>query len=68
MVWVVPMAGVHRWKLEKAGESLAVALNEPLTLMTLKVLIQPAIGGGVVFTLEDHAGRSIGERRPSAPA
>jgi DNA-binding transcriptional LysR family regulator len=48
-------SGVYRWEFEKGRKSLAVAVNGPLTVDDVEVLIQAAIDGtGLAFTLEDH--------------
>jgi len=48
-------SGVYHWEFEKSRKSLAVAVNGPLTVDDVAVLIQAAIDGtGLAFTLEDH--------------
>jgi DNA-binding transcriptional LysR family regulator len=48
-------SGVYRWEFEKGRKSLAVAVNGPLTVDDVEVLIQAAIDGtGLAFTLEEH--------------
>jgi DNA-binding transcriptional LysR family regulator len=48
-------SGVYHWEFEKGRKSLAVAVNGPLTVDDVEVLIQAAIDGtGLAFTLEDH--------------
>lgn len=49
-------AGVYRWEFEKDGQSLAVAVNGPVTVDDPDVMLLTAIHGvGVAFTLESHA-------------
>jgi DNA-binding transcriptional LysR family regulator len=46
---------VYRWEFEKGRKSLAVAVNGPLTVDDVEILIQAAIDGtGLAFTLEEH--------------
>jgi DNA-binding transcriptional LysR family regulator len=48
-------AGVYRWEFDKGRQSLAVAVNGPLILDDVEVLIRAAFdGAGLAFTLEDH--------------
>jgi len=48
-------SGVYHWEFEKGRKSLAVAVNGPLAVDDVEVLIQAAIDGtGLAFTLEDH--------------
>ena len=48
-------SGVYHWEFEKGRKSLAVAVNGPLTVDDVEVLIQAAIDGtGLAFTLEEH--------------
>jgi DNA-binding transcriptional LysR family regulator len=53
-------SGVYRWEFEKGRKSLAVAVNGPLTVDDVEVLIQAAIDGtGLAFTLEEHVGAHL---------
>jgi len=48
-------SGVYHWEFEKGRKSLAFAVNGPLAVDDVEVLIQAAIDGtGLAFTLEDH--------------
>jgi DNA-binding transcriptional LysR family regulator len=49
-------AGLYRWEFDKGAQSLAVAVNGPLTVDDSSILIRAAIDGvGLAFTLEEHA-------------
>ena len=49
-------AGVYRWEFEKGGESLTVAVNGPLSVDNIDVLIRAAIDGvGLAFVAEVDA-------------
>ncbi len=49
-------AGVYRWEFEKDGESLTVAVNGPLCVDNIDVLIRAAIDGvGLAFVAEVDA-------------
>jgi len=48
-------AGVYHWEFDKGRKSLSVAVNGPLTVDDVDVLIRAAVDGvGLAFTLEDH--------------
>jgi DNA-binding transcriptional LysR family regulator len=48
-------AGVYHWEFDKHGKPLTVAVNGPLIVDDVEVLVQTAIGGvGLAFTLEEH--------------
>lgn len=48
--------GVYRWEFEKGKQSLAVAVEGPLTVDDVQILIRAAIDGiGLAFMLEAHA-------------
>ena len=48
-------AGVYRWEFDKGRKSLSVAVNGPLTVDDVDVLIRAALDGvGLAFALEDH--------------
>jgi len=48
-------AGVYHWEFDKGRKSLSVAVNGPLTLDDVDVLIRAVVDGvGLAFTLEDH--------------
>jgi DNA-binding transcriptional LysR family regulator len=49
-------AGVYRWEFDKGNQSLAVAVQGPLIVDDVELLIQAAIDGvGLAFMLEEHA-------------
>jgi DNA-binding transcriptional LysR family regulator len=49
-------AGVYRWEFDKGTSSLTVAVNGPLIVNDVEVMIRAAIDGvGLAFTLEEHA-------------
>jgi DNA-binding transcriptional LysR family regulator len=49
-------AGVYRWEFDKGHQSLAVAVQGPLTVDDVELLIRAAIdGAGLAFLLEAHA-------------
>jgi DNA-binding transcriptional LysR family regulator len=49
-------AGVYRWELDKGKQSLAVAVNGPLIVDNVELLIRAAVDGvGLAFMLEEHA-------------
>jgi DNA-binding transcriptional LysR family regulator len=49
-------AGVYRWEFDKGTQSLAVAVEGPLIVDGVELLIQAAIDGvGLAFMLEQHA-------------
>ncbi len=48
--------GEYRWEFEKGHRSLAVAVNGPIILDDVELMIHAAIDGvGLAFTMEDHA-------------
>jgi DNA-binding transcriptional LysR family regulator len=47
--------GVYRWEFDKGRQSLAVAVNGPIVVDDVEILIRAAMdGAGLAFTLEDH--------------
>jgi len=49
-------AGVYRWELDKGKQSLTVAVNGPLIVDDVEVMIRAAIDGvGLAFMSEEHA-------------
>jgi DNA-binding transcriptional LysR family regulator len=49
-------AGVYRWEFDKGNRSLVVAVNGPVIVDDVEVLIRTAIDGvGLAFTLDEHA-------------
>jgi DNA-binding transcriptional LysR family regulator len=49
-------AGVYRWEFDKGKQSLAVAVQGPLIVDDVELLIRAAIdGAGLAFMLEAHA-------------
>lgn len=49
------MSTIHQWEFEKGRKSLAVAVNGPLVVDDVEVMIQAAVDGtGLAFALEDH--------------
>jgi DNA-binding transcriptional LysR family regulator len=49
-------AGVYRWEFDKGSQSLAVAVQGPLIVDDVELMIQAAIdGAGLAFMLEEHA-------------
>jgi DNA-binding transcriptional LysR family regulator len=49
-------AGVYRRELDKGDQSLTVAVNGPLILDEVEIMIRAAIDGvGLAFLLEEHA-------------
>jgi DNA-binding transcriptional LysR family regulator len=49
-------AGVYRWEFDKGNQSLAVAVQGPLIVDDVELMIQAAIdGAGLAFMLEEHA-------------
>ena len=48
-------AGVYHWEFEKGRKSLAVAVDGPLVVDDVEVMIQAAVDGtGLAFALEEH--------------
>lgn len=48
-------AGVYHWEFDKGRKSLSVAVDEPLTVDDVDVLIRAAVDGvGLAFALEEH--------------
>src|SRR5579871_2558687 len=48
-------AGVYHWEFDKGRKSLSVAVNGPLTVDDVDVLIRAAVDGvGLAFALEEH--------------
>jgi DNA-binding transcriptional LysR family regulator len=48
--------GVYRWEFDRGAQSLAVAVNGPLTVDDTEIMIRAAIDGiGLAFTLEEHS-------------
>jgi DNA-binding transcriptional LysR family regulator len=48
-------AGVYRWEFDKGNQSLAVAVQGPLIVDDVELLIRAAIDGvGLAFMLEDR--------------
>ncbi|HZT77277.1 MAG TPA: LysR family transcriptional regulator [Vicinamibacterales bacterium] len=55
-------SGVYRWEFEKGPKSLAVAVNGPIIVDDVDVLIHAAVAGaGLAFTLEDHVAPQFAE-------
>jgi DNA-binding transcriptional LysR family regulator len=49
-------AGVYPWEFDKGKQSLAVAVNGPLTVDDVALMIHAAIdGAGLAYMLEEHA-------------
>lgn len=49
-------AGVYRWEFDKAKQSLTVAVNGPLIVDDVEIMIRAAIDGvGLAFLWEEHA-------------
>src|SRR5439155_25857570 len=49
-------AGVYRWEFDKGKQSLAVAVNGPLIVDDVEIMIRAAIDGvGLAFMSEEHA-------------
>src|SRR2546426_9257548 len=49
-------AGVYRWEFDKGKQSLTVAVNGPLIVDDVEIMIRAAIDGvGLAFMLEEHA-------------
>jgi len=49
-------AGVYRWEFEKGRKSLSIAVNGPLVVDDLEILIRAAVDSvGLAFMSEDHA-------------
>jgi DNA-binding transcriptional LysR family regulator len=49
-------SGLYRWEFEKDGQSLAVAVEGPLVVDDVDIMIRAAIdGAGLAFMLEAHA-------------
>jgi len=47
---------VYRWEFDKGNQSLAVAVQGPLLVDDVELLIRAAIDGvGLAFMLEEHA-------------
>ena len=50
-------AGLYRWEFEKGKKSVTVAVNGPLIVDDVEILIRAAIDGvGLAFMSEEHAG------------
>lgn len=50
-------AGIYRWEFDKGRQSLAVAVNGPLIVDDIEILIRAALDGvGLAFMSEEHAG------------
>jgi len=53
-------SGVYRWEFDKGKQSLAVAVQGPLIVDDVELMIQAAIDGvGLAFMLEEHAARHL---------
>jgi DNA-binding transcriptional LysR family regulator len=53
-------AGVYHWEFDKGRKSLSVAVNGPLTVDDVDVLVRAALDGvGLAFTLEDHVAAQL---------
>jgi len=49
-------AGLYRWEFDKGRKSLSVAVNGPLIVDDVEILIRAAVDGiGLAFDSEDHA-------------
>jgi DNA-binding transcriptional LysR family regulator len=49
-------AGVYRWEFDKGKQSLVIAVNGPVIVDDVEVLIRAALDGvGLAFALEQHA-------------
>lgn len=47
--------GVYRWEFDKGRQSLAVAVNGPIVVDDVDVMLRAVVdGAGLAFTLEDH--------------
>jgi DNA-binding transcriptional LysR family regulator len=47
---------VYRWEFDKGNQSLAVAVNGPLIVDDVEIMIRAAIDGvGLAFMSEEHA-------------
>jgi len=56
-------SGVYRWEFDKGKQSLAVAVEGPLVVDDVEVLIRAAIdGAGVAYMLEAHATKHLRSR------
>jgi DNA-binding transcriptional LysR family regulator len=53
-------AGVYRWEFDKGKKSLSVAVNGPLILDDVEIMIRAAIDGvGLAFMSEEHAAQHL---------
>jgi len=53
-------AGVYRWEFDKGKKSLSVAVNGPLIVDDVEILIGATVDGvGLAFVSEDHVARHI---------
>jgi DNA-binding transcriptional LysR family regulator len=53
-------AGVYRWELEKARKSLSVAVNGPLIVDDLELVISAAVDGiGLAYMSEEHGAEQL---------
>ena len=53
-------AGVYHWEFDKGRKSLSVAVNGPLTVDDVDVLIRAAVDGvGLAFALEEHVATQL---------
>src|SRR3989475_9562441 len=54
-------AGVYRWEFDKGRQSLTVAVNGPLIVDYVEMMVRAAIDGvGLAFMSEEHAARHVG--------
>jgi DNA-binding transcriptional LysR family regulator len=53
-------AGVYRWEFEKGRKSLSVAVNGPLIVDDLELVISAAVGGiGLAYMSEEHGAEHL---------
>ena len=53
-------AGVYHWEFDKGRKSLSVAVNGPLTVDDVDILIRAAVDGvGLAFALEEHVATQL---------
>ena len=56
-------AGVYRWEFDKGKKSLSVAVNGPLIVDDVEIVIRAAIDGvGLAFISEEHAALHLASR------
>jgi DNA-binding transcriptional LysR family regulator len=53
-------SGVYHWEFDKGRKSLSVAVNGPLTVDDVDILIRAAVDGvGLAFALEEHVATQL---------